>query len=744
MRKLMLFTIGFTAACAGCVYLLPQSWLIPLAVLMLSGAVLWGRWEKGKRWALICVGLSVGIGWFLVFQRYYLMPAHALDGYTVSTTVTIKSFSWDSTYGTAVDGEMTQNGKQYSVRLYLDETVHLSPGDTVEGSFRMRYTAPGGARDPTFHAGQRILLLGYEEELVRIRRCADRELEYLGEYLARNIEDRLQALFPEEIFAFVKALLLGDATDLSYEAETALRISGIRHVIAVSGLHVALLYTLLSRITFRKPLLTAFLGIPVLFLFSAAVGFTASVTRACLMVGLMMLSDVLRREYDSPTALAFAVVTMLAFNPLTITSVGFQMSVGSVAGILLFQQRIQEYFVERFRLERRRDFRGRLLRWLFSSVSVTLSAISLTTPLSALYFGTVSIIGIVTNLVTLWVIQWIFIGTAVAVLLSFLFFPLAYILSWCISWLVRYVLLAATVLSKVPLGAVYTNSVYIVLWLIFVYILLGIFLVSRKRQPLTLFCCGVIGLCVSLLCSWMEPRMDDVRLTALDVGQGQCLILQCEGQTILIDCGGGYPDTTADLAAQTLLSQGITHLDGIILTHGDLDHAGALPNFLTRIDTSWVMLPSTSQWELFAQLEQATDGRVFSVGQDLDITLKAGTVHIFGPTFASESNENSLCVLFEGKNCAILVTGDRGELGERLLLHGTDLPDVDLLIAGHHGSKYSCTQQLLEAVQPDTVFISVGANNAYGHPAKETLQRLNAFGCAVYRTDLHGTLIFRR
>jgi competence protein ComEC len=83
-------------------------------------------------------------------------------------------------------------------------------------------------------------------------------------------------------------------------------------------------------------------------------------------------------------------------------------------------------------------------------------------------------------------------------------------------------------------------------------------------------------------------------------------------------------------------------------------------------------------------------------------------------------------------------------MGELILMHDHTLPDVDLLIAGHHGSKNSTSRELLQAVTPETVFISVGKNNSYGHPAGDTLERLKEFGCAVYRTDLHGNLIFRR
>ena len=135
---------------------------------------------------------------------------------------------------------------------------------------------------------------------------------------------------------------------------------------------------------------------------------------------------------------------------------------------------------------------------------------------------------------------------------------------------------------------------------------------------------------------------------------------------------------------------------------------------------------------------------MIAVEEDLTVTLESGKITVFGPTFSEESNENSLCILFEGENCAILVTGDRSWMGERMLMQDHHLPEVDLLIAGHHGSINSTSEALLNAVSPETVFISVGKSNAYGHPAPELMQRLEVFGCTVYRTDLHGNLIFRR
>ena len=226
----------------------------------------------------------------------------------------------------------------------------------------------------------------------------------------------------------------------------------------------------------------------------------------------------------------------------------------------------------------------------------------------------------------------------------------------------------------------------------------------------------------------------------LDVGQGQSILLQSEGKTFLVDCGGDDDAATADTIAETLLSQGISRLDGIVLTHYDRDHSGALHNLLCRIDTDLLILPDTrNEFPL-----PETDANILWIWKDMEFCFGSAKMTVFGPVYSGLDNENSLCVLFDAANCDILITGDRSEFGERMLMRGTALPDVDILVAGHHGAAASTSEDLLHCVTPETILISVKENNYYGHPSDILLQRLHNFGCAVYRTDLHGTITIRR
>lgn len=740
MRKLMWFVIGFAGACGLCAYGMMEPWLLPAAIgavlLLIAAAVIVRKRQLFRIVIAVLAGCAIGISWFGIFHFLYIRPVEELDGRQLELTVTASDYSHATEYGTSVEGTLQIREKTYQLLVYLSEQVQLHPGDTVSAAFRIRLTTPGGLRESAAFQGKGIFLVADQRGDAAIHRPETVGKQHYPALLAGNVKGILKQLFPADVFPFAKALLLGDTYDLDPVLDTAFQVSGIRHIIAVSGLHISILYGLVCLFTLKNRFLTALVGMPVLALFAAMAGFTPSALRACIMVWLMLLAKVFDRDYDPPTALAFAVLVILAVNPLAAMSASLQLSAGCVAGILLFNQSINSWLKEKFPQRKA----SRLSAFLWGSISVTLSAMSLTTPLCAYYFGMVSLVSPLTNLLTLWVVNVVFNGLVITVLLSLVSQPAAAWLASFLAWPIRYVQELALAFADIPLAAVYTNSIYIVFWLVFLYILLAVFLRMKKKQPGVLICCGVAGLCIALMASWLEPLSADTRITMLDVGQGQSIILQSEGKTFLVDCGGDNDEETADLIAETLLSQGIARLDGIILTHFDRDHAGAIHQLLNRIDTDYLFLPDTrNEFE-----DPQTAGEILYVREDMELAFGAAVLRIYGPVYSGLSNENSLCVLFDTENCDILVTGDRSAFGERMLLRNRTLPDVDILVAGHHGAADSTSRELLEVVTPETVLISVSENNTYGHPAPELLERLAAFGCTVCRTDESGTIVIRR
>lgn len=293
-----------------------------------------------------------------------------------------------------------------------------------------------------------------------------------------------------------------------------------------------------------------------------------------------------------------------------------------------------------------------------------------------------------------------------------------------------------------PLSSLYTNSIYVIAWLIFAYLLLVVFFKSKKKHPGVLVCCLLVGLAATIACSWLEHRTDDYRITAVDVGQGQCIILQKKNQCYVVDCGGDSGSEAANRTVQLLKSQGVFRIDGLILTHFDEDHAGGAVKLLSRIPADKLYLPVIGEENDILTELTASYGNKIAWVEEM-ITLESDDLTIIPALQAQDDNESSLCVLFQPENCDILITGDRSFEGEKELLENVDLPDLEILVAGHHGSKTSTSLELLNKTRPEVVIISVGADNRYGHPTWETLERLNLFGCAVYRTDLKGTVTFR-
>lgn len=745
MRKLMWFTLGFAAACALCVYLwlTENLWIPALIAIVLFGVALpfCSRVKWLRCGAAVCLGCAVGLLWFWVYAANYLSAAAQMDERNLQTEFQCTDYSYETSYGTAVEGILVLDEKVFRAKIYLNDKIRLEPGDEIHGTFKYRVTTPDGSDEPTAHRGKGIFLLCYQKGEIQIHKSEKVPRWTFPARLRYHMLEILDAAFPEDAAAFAKALLLGERSGIDYQTNTAFKLSGISHVIAVSGLHVTILFTLINTILFKRRWPVAMAGIPVLLLFAAVAGFSPSITRACIMQCLMMVAMLLNKEYDGPTELSFSCLVMLLANPLVITSVSFQLSVGCMIGIFLFNQRISGYLTDRFIHKKDRFLKFK--RWLISSVSVTLSAMTLTTPLVAAYFGAVSLVGILTNLLTLWIISFIFYGIMLVCLLGACWPAAASLIASVIAWPIRYVLYVSKTLAAFPLSAVYTASIYIVLWLAFCYVLLGTFLLSKQKQPLILLCCTVIGLCLALGASWLEPLTDNCRMTVLDVGQGQCILLQSEGKTYLVDCGGSNGEEAADAAAEQLLSQGVGRLDGVILTHYDADHSGGLAFLLSRVPTDVLIVPACTDENKILPNFATYAEQVLELQDNIKITYGSTELSVFGPVVKDSGNESSLAVLFHRENCDILIIGDRSGFGERMLLRTGNIPQVDILVAGHHGSKHSTCEELLNAVNPQTVAISVG-ENAYGHPAKEMLDRVAAVGSAVYRTDLHGTIIFRR
>ncbi|MBR4863960.1 MAG: DNA internalization-related competence protein ComEC/Rec2 [Oscillospiraceae bacterium] len=746
MRKLVLFTLGFCAVCALFGYLLWNPWFWAVGAFCLLGAVslFFVRVKAAGVAAWALVGAAVATAWCCGYNTFYLEGAKAYDGQQLTLTVEASDYSYHTDFNNIFEAKAEFSGIRYPVRVYLETVEDVVPGDLITAEFYCNFTC-NADEDFNYLRGSGIVMQLYAQDEAVLTHCEKIPAKYFAVQLQRNILSEISALFPQDTAGFARALLLGDSSLLTYEEDTAFQISGIRHVIAVSGLHVSILFALVYLLCGKHRVLTALLGIPVLILFAFVAGLTPSILRACIMQCIMLLAMLCKREYDPPSALSLSVLIVLLVSPITVTSVSFQLSVGCMVGIFLFGRRLNRHFIRRYKVWRMHGIKGILVKWLCGGVSVTLSAMSLTAPLSTFYFNTISIIGVFTNLAALWIISFVFYGIMLACLGGVVFLPMGKFVAWCVSWGIRYVTGVAKLFAKVPFAAVYTESHYIVMWLVFCYVLFAWLLLSKRKRLFMTAACLLVSLGVAVAASWIEPKLDNVRVSVIDVGQGQAVLLQAGDANFLVDCGGDTPKSAADKVTRTLHAQGVYALDGIFLTHYDKDHSGGIPYLLQRVPADTLYLPEI--WEEgsqkqklqseFSHIIKMVEGKITLAGDWGSLTAVPGENW-------EEENENSMCILFQAGNCDILITGDRGRTGESELLQQLDLPKLELLVAGHHGAPGSNNYSLLRKTRPEQVAISLRKDNYYGHPDKGLLLRLSFWNIQVRRTDLEGTVIFRR
>ena len=365
-------------------------------------------------------------------------------------------------------------------------------------------------------------------------------------------------------------------------------------------------------------------------------------------------------------------------------------------------------------------------------------------PITALQFGTVSLAAPVVNVLALWMLSIVCCAGLLTALLALALPAAAGVCAWALSWPVRLVLLLVRSAAKLPFAALYLENGYLIAAAAFLY---GLALLLALRPRAVQFWQAaaaavlVTACCMGLSCA--DYALPEACFSMLDVGQGQCLVSRSGESVSVIDCGG-QEDASGETAARFLLARGVTQVDRLILTHFDADHCNGVRQLLRRVRVKTLYVPDVSPESnlrtkiLFAAAQAGAEIRFVTN----DLTLPDG-MRIFAPTGSAEESNTGLCVLAAGEKYDILVTGDLSEQAEYRLLSTHALPRAAVLVAGHHGAATSTSEALLRAIRPEAVLISVGADNRFGHPADETLRRIEKAGAAVFRTDLSGTITIR-
>ena len=752
MRKLAFFAAGFSAAVFLWRY---GGWIVALlpVLFLLIGGLLDN--PRRLRWLLPCAGMVTALIWCALFQTMTVTPwesRHQEKDVTLTARIDdIPRLNDDGMWVTDARFTDLKNGKHVNGVLYLPGSVQVQPGETLDviGTIYLADRVSGG--EITYFSSRGSFVRFYASDTALREEASNPGLRYWPMQFSARVKETLYELLSEETAPMAAALILGDKSGMDETVDAMSRRAGLAHVMVVSGMHISFLAGLMAAFLGRRKKLSVLVTLLVLCFFALMAGGTPTVWRAVFLCGAGLIAPLTGRENDPPTSLLTALMILLAVNPYAVASVGLQLSFGAVAGMEL----LVPMLLRRWQLPRKKE--GLLpnlirsaRRAVRSTVAVSLGAALFTIPLTAFYFGTVSLLAPLSNLLGLWAVSGAFTISVLAVAVSFLLPGVAGIIVWPAEWLLRYLLWLIPAFGKIPFASVTMTSPYYAIGLVAVYAIVCLNLFwpspSKKRLKVPAFCCSLlIVACVML--TRTEFVLGDMTVAVLDVGQGQSVCIQVDGKTILVDCGGKAYGSAGNVAADYLADQNIDTVDLLVLTHYHADHTNGMKALLERVEVKEVALPDVERGDSLrekveAQIE-AEGAQVTYITAHTEYTVsEAGRLRIYAPLGSGGSNEMGLAVLASAGDYDVLITGDMNSEVERRLVKYGDLPDIELLVAGHHGSRYSTDSQLLEWARPETAAISVGAGNSYGHPAEETLQRLDEYGVTIYRTDLSGNLVF--
>ncbi len=538
-----------------------------------------------------------------------------------------------------------------------------------------------------------------------------------------TVRSSLESLGEGQGVALVQTLVLGDQRALDYSFRRGLQRQGLAHFLAVSGLHVGLLVTgiwflgcwLPWRLRFSVALTTGLF-------YLCLVGPRPSLVRSVFMLALLVASLLLRRCPHPLHALGNVVMVMLAVNPGNLTDLSFHLTVAATAGILGWSGRIRQKLAF-------------LPSWLSWPLGVTLAAQLATLPWALGVFGLISWLGALWNLGAVPLVSLI-------LLLGLVSLPVIWLLPSMgpgVAAVVNLLTFPLEALATIPPAWQGTQAVSAPWWIAFLSVALPVGLIhgpSRSRWLLVL----VLSLGFN---GHSCPESPSVEVVQLDVGQGDALLLRdSSGSTILID-GGGWssPGLGARILAPALGELGVSDLTVLVVTHGDRDHCGGLMDLVGEMTVGEVWLRSDELESPCGQhfVDRGVTIRWVSEGERRLVGLWSLDVLSRKPDPSTQDNDRSLVVLARAMGRNVLITGDIEAKGEMDLLSSkAELLKADILKVAHHGSRTSSSQRFLEAVNPRLALISVGRRNSYGHPSSQVIQRLEAMGIWVLRTDQHG------
>jgi competence protein ComEC len=588
-------------------------------------------------------------------------------------------------------------------------------------------------------------------------------------YLARRALRRaIDAGVGGEAAAFLRTAVLGERRGVSADVEDGFRAAGATHVLSVSGLHLAavaaLFFTAVRFVAGRVPRLPLYVdpraiaaaaSLPAIAFFTLLTGEAIATERAAIMLGLGMTAMLFGRRAAGGSTIAAAMLLLLIARPLALEDVSLQLSLASVAGIALVSRRLAR------RGPRTRAWIGRALAWLAQFGAATLAATAATAPLCAHWFGEIAPLAPLGNLALVPLVELAVVPLGLAgAVLGALWPPVGQPILAVAAAVVRGTLaIAALFHADAPVWVCRAPNAVETAALTGAGTLALLAVAHRPARKwlggAALACAAVATLSLGAR-DWQRRHARALRVTFLDVGQGDSAVIEAPGgATMLID-GGGTRDSAFDTGARIvepfLRARGISRVDVVALSHPHPDHLNGLLRVLDRFDVG-------ALWSSGDDGHNPEYGRLIALARTRGIptpevkamSLGAARVEPLGPYDGERIaappgltvNDASLVLRITFGGRAVLFAGDleadgEGELSGRQRL-GQPIA-ADVLKVPHHGSRTSSSEELMSGVAPKLAVMSLGWRNQFHFPAPEVVRRYLTHGARVLRTDRDGAI----
>lgn len=590
-----------------------------------------------------------------------------------------------------------------------------------------------------------------------IQRIGTGSLNYILDFCFKFRESLVSILnksLAAKYAPIMEGVLFGSAGRIDYQVQNDFALSGVIHILSVSGYHMALLAgvcLMLGNLFGLTRGVHTLITIAVTLFYAIMTGFSPPVARAAVMIWTLLLSRLLRRDYDWQSSMSLAAFVILIIDPQSLFNPGFQLSFIATWGIFYLTPIIEPKLS--------------FIPYAGKAASVTLAAQLAVLPVTSYYFSYFSIISVVANLLIVPLVSLSMLTGSAALLGGAVSLTLAEIINFSTAFILELVLKLANLMSSLPFAVITTGQPSIPLTISIYMITVIVIETMRNRERFLwtkriwqtnrpgIILVVLVAVAVLLWTGiFMPPK--DLEVTFMDIGQGDAALIRSpHGKYLMIDTGGNEDtNSTFDPGERILVPflrrQGIRTVDLMLLSHPHADHIKGAESVLKHMKIAMVAInPQFSQYPEGASLLdkfRQEGSKVKEVGGGNTIRFDDIIIEVLQSSVGAMAGENndSLIIRLSYGEFSILFTGDAEEVVLKAL---ADSPEIKatLIKVPHHGSRGSWVEQFYKKAEPDLAVISVGEHNKFGHPAKEVTEGLAGLGISVLRTDRDGAVIVR-